>query len=170
MAPIPSHNHRRYPFLISEEISSDSSSEKLSEPSASVKQPASRQKSRPRVILSPDLSGRRIPAVCLKGQPANVARELRRSFVVPMRSGLLRMTRRGYAQRLRNSNFRVRVQRLTAGSRMREASGKKKLGNLRFRSGEQGLAIRIDLNGDLGHFGNLFIADRYFQHEASMCG
>ena len=53
---------------------------------------------------------------------------------------------------------------------MREASGQKRLGNLRFRSGEQGLAIRIDLDGDLGHFGNLFIADRYFQHEASMCG
>ena len=80
------------------------------------------------------------------------------------------MTRRGYAPRLRNSNFRVRVQHLTAGSRMREASRKKKLGNLRFRSGEQGLAIRIDLNVDLGHFGNLFVADRYFQHEASMCG
>ena len=58
----------------------------------------------------------------------------------------------------------------SAGSRARQASGKKKLGNLRFRSGEQGLAIRIDLNGDLGHFGNLLIADHYFQHEASMCG
>jgi hypothetical protein len=38
---------------------------------------------RPRVILSPDLSGRRIPAVSLHGQPVNLPWELQRSFVVP---------------------------------------------------------------------------------------
>jgi hypothetical protein len=44
------------------------------------------------VILSPDLSGRRIPVVSLNGQIVNVPCELRRAFVVPIRSGLLRMT------------------------------------------------------------------------------
>jgi hypothetical protein len=48
---------------------------------------------------------------------------------------------------LRNFNFRVRVQPLTAGTRTRQVSRKGGLRDLLFRSGEQGLAIRIDLNG-----------------------
>jgi hypothetical protein len=44
----------------------------------------------------------------LNGQPANVPCELRRSFVVPIRSGLLRMTCLGCAPSLCNCNFRLR--------------------------------------------------------------
>jgi len=45
----------------------------------------------------------------LTRQVVNLPCELRRSFVVPIRSGLLRMTCLGCAPCLRNSNFRVRV-------------------------------------------------------------